>query len=106
MKCVTLGFHGSTHYVRTVQVRLDRTRAYAYLERLIRLEAMQGKSIFLGEDTNRTDTQLFCCAYDPDGDLAPVGDEYPFEIVFGITQESSIHATERCLSYRSIRSKQ
>src|SRR5437762_3273870 len=72
---VVLQRHGND--VVDVEITLDRLAAVLRTDqiRLIRLKAMQGKTIFKGKHRDRPQTQLGGGAHYADGDLASIGDQ-------------------------------
>ncbi len=71
-----------------VQIRADRPFAFADHIRFIRLEAMNGKPVFLRVNGDRAQAQFRRRAKDADGDFAAVGHEQFFGLCRGFKRWS------------------
>ena len=68
------GLPGDAHDLRDIEVRADRVALLPDLVGLVRLEAVLGVAVLIGEYGDGLRAQLVRCAERPDGDLATVGD--------------------------------
>jgi hypothetical protein len=71
---------GDGHDPRDVQVGLQRIHRLVEGVGLVPLVAMEGGAVLLAEDAERADAELGAGAEHPDGDLAAVRYQHPFEL--------------------------
>jgi hypothetical protein len=74
---------GDADDVGEVEIGRDRSLARAHLIGLVGLEAVEAELVLLGENRHGALAELIGGAQDPDGDLAPVGDEDFLELGHG-----------------------
>ena len=75
VNCVDFCLFGDADDVCDVEVGRDWFFARTHQVRLVGLEAVQGKAVFVGKDGHRADAHFGGGAQHPDGDFAAVGDK-------------------------------